>query len=182
MRRHKATIDVLLLACLMLTLGSCGEKIRPSVLQGFDSKHAPQQESWRSTVLISDSGKVEAKIVAGYIQKFETPQETKLDSGVVVHFYDEQGKQTTTLRARHGTVNEQTYDIMALGNVVVVSDDSTRLRSERLFWDNKRRLIHTPDEVSIISAREKVYGIGFESDQRLRNYRIFKVKAQVRSD
>jgi hypothetical protein len=56
------------------------------------------------------------------------------------------------------------------------------LRSERLFWNNKGRLIHTPDFVSVTSPREKVQGQGFESDQRLRNYRIFKVTAQVRTD
>ena len=88
----------------------------------------------------------------------------------------------SAMTALNGKVNEQTYDIDAFGNVLVVSDDSTRLRSERLFWDNKRRLIHTPDYVSIVSPKEKVQGQGFESDQRLRNYRIFKVTAQVRAE
>jgi LPS export ABC transporter protein LptC len=170
------------IGCLALGLCACGEKIRPSVLQGVDTKHGPQQESWHSTVVISDSGKVQAKIVAGYIRKFDNPQETLLDSGVVVYFFNELGKQTTTMTALHGKVNERTYDIDAFGNVLVVSDDSTRLRSEKLYWDNNRRLIHTPEYVSIISPKEKVQGQGFESDQRLRNYRIFKVTAQVRTE
>jgi LPS export ABC transporter protein LptC len=173
---------VLCVGCLTLGLCSCGEKIRPSVLQGIDTKHGPQQESWHSTVIISDSGKVQAKIIAGYIRKFDNPQETLLDSGVVVYFFNDDGKQTTTMTARRGKVNELSYDIDAFGNVLVVSDDSTRLRSERLFWDNRRRLIHTPDYVSIVSPKEKVQGQGFESDQRLSNYRIFKVTAQVRAE
>jgi LPS export ABC transporter protein LptC len=86
------------------------------------------------------------------------------------------------MRAKEGVVNEQTYDLRADGDVVVVSDDSTKLRSERLFWDNRRRLIHTPEYVTIVSPRERIQGQGFESDQRLRNYRIFKVTAQVRTD
>ena len=173
---------VLIVGYMALGLCACGEKIRPSVLQGIDTKHGPQQESWHSTVIISDSGKVQAKIIAGYIRKFDNPQETLLDSGVVVYFFNELGKQTTTMTATRGKVNEQTYDIDAFSNVLVVSDDSTRLRSERLFWDNTRRLIHTPDYVSITSTKEKVQGQGFESDQRLRNYRIFKVTAQVRAE
>jgi len=173
---------VLIVGCMALGLCACGEKIRPSVLQGIDTKHGPQQESWHSTVIISDSGKVQAKIIAGYIRKFDNPQETLLDSGVVVYFFNELGKQTTTMTATHGKVNERTYDIDAYSNVLVVSDDNTRLRSERLFWDNTRRLIHTPDYVTITSPKEKVQGQGFESDQRLRNYRIFKVTAQVRAE
>jgi LPS export ABC transporter protein LptC len=173
---------VVCVGCITLGLCACSGKIRPSVLQGVDTKHGPQQESWHSTVIISDSGKVQAKIIAGYIRKFDNPQETMMDSGLVVYFFNDLGKQTTTMTAMSGKVNERTYDIDAFGNVLVVSDDSTRLRSERLFWDNRRRLIHTPDYVSIVSPKEKVQGQGFESDQRLRNYRIFKVTAQVRAE
>ena len=141
----------------------------------------PQQESWNSTVVLSDSGRIQARIHAGFIRKFDAPQETLMDSGIVVYFYNELGKQTTVMTAESGTVNEQTYDLEANGSVVVVSDDSTKLKADRLFWDNKRRLIHTPDYVTVTSARENVQGQGFESDQRLRNYRIFRVTAQVRA-
>ena len=182
MKSSRLTAMIFWCGCLAMLLCGCGDKIRPSVLSGFDTKHGPQQESWHSTIIISDSGKVQAKIVAGYIRKFDSPQETLLDSGVVVYFFSDEGKQTTTMNARHGKVNEQTYDIDAFGSVVVVSDDSTKLRSERLFWDNRRRLIHTPDYVSITSPKERVQGQGFESDQHLRNYRIFKVTAQVQTD
>jgi len=182
MKSSDLALVVLGVGVAVLCLCGCGEKIRPSVLQGVDTKHGPQQESWHSTVVISDSGKVEAKIIAGYIRKFDSPQETLLDSGVVVYFFNEAGRQTTTMTALHGKVNERTFDIDAFGDVLVVSDDNTRLRSERLFWDNNRRLIHTPDYVSITSPKEKVQGQGFESDQRLSNYRIFKVTAQVRAE
>jgi len=165
-----------------LMAGGCEEKIKPSVLPGIDSGNLPQQESWNSTIVLSDSGKVLARIRAGYIQKFDAPQETNMSQGIVVYFYNEKGQHTTTMRASRGVVNERTYDLRAEGDVVVVSDDSTKLRSERLYWDNARRLIHTPEFVSVTSSREKVQGQGFESDQRLRNYKIFKVTAQIRTD
>lgn len=167
---------------LAFVISGCGEKIKPSILPGIDTRNLPQQESWNSVVVISDSGRVLARIHAGYIRKYDSPQETMMNQGVVVFFYNENGKHTTTLTADSGMVNEQSYDLEADGNVLVVSDDSTRLRSKRLFWDNKRHLIHTPDYVYVTSLREKVQGQGFESDQRLRNYRIFKVTAQVRAD
>jgi LPS export ABC transporter protein LptC len=182
MKSSRFFVAALCLGGMIVCLTACAEKIRPSVLPGIDTKHGPQQESWHSTILVTDSGKVQAKIIAGYIRKFDGPQETLMDSGVVVLFYNELGKQTTTMTAKSGKVNEQTYNIDAYGNVLVVSDDSTRLRSDRLFWDNGRRLIHTPDFVSVTSLKEKVQGQGFESDQRLKNYRIFKVTAQVRAE
>ncbi len=178
MRFHRAILP--LLAAVWLTVfQGCEDKIKPTVLPGLDSKTLPQQESWNSTIVISDSGRVQARIRAGYIQKFDGPQETQMSQGVTVYFYNDAGKQTSVMTARRGTVNEQTYSIEADGDVLVVSDDSTHLRSERLFWDNKRQLIYTNEYVYVTSPREKVQGRGFESDQRLRNYRIFKVTAQV---
>jgi LPS export ABC transporter protein LptC len=179
--RYRQSYPVLL-ALFAFIAGGCEEKIRPSVLSENVSGTRPQQESWNSTVVLSDSGRLLARIKAGYIEKYDAPLETRMSKGIVVYFYNEQGEQTTTMRAKEGVVNEQTYDLRADGDVVVVSDDSTKLRSERLFWDNRRRLIHTPEYVTIVSPRERIQGQGFESDQRLRNYRIFKVTAQVRTD
>ena len=179
MKLIPSTAGLFTAALVLSVLAGCGEKIKPSVLPGLDSKTIPQQESWNSTIVISDSGRVQARIKSGYLQKFDGPQDTKLSQGVTVFFYNDVGKQTSVMTAREGKVNEQTYSIEADGDVLVVSDDSTKLRSERLFWDNKRQLIYTTEYVYVNSPREKVQGRGFESDQRLRNYRIFKVTAQV---
>lgn len=179
MRAFRLLAGMILAGSAFVTMQGCGEKIKPSVLPGLDSKTIPQQESWNSTIVISDSGRVQARIRSGYLEKYDGPQDTKLSQGITVYFYNDAGKQTSVMTAREGTVNEQTNNIEADGDVVVVSDDSTKLRSERLFWDNKRQLIYTTDYVYVNSPREKVQGRGFESDQRLRNYKIFKVTAQV---
>jgi LPS export ABC transporter protein LptC len=178
----KFTRWCLLGGALVVLAGGCEDKIKPTVLPGLDSKTIPQQESWNSTVVLSDSGRIQARIKAGYIQKYDGPQETVMSHGVTVYFYNDSGKQTSVMTARQGKVNEQTYNLEAEGDVLVVSDDSTHLRSEKLFWDNKRHLIHTQEYVYVTSPREKLQGQGFESDQRLQNYRIFKVTAQVRTD
>jgi LPS export ABC transporter protein LptC len=182
MRLFRLAIVLLFAGLVMILASGCEEKIKPSVLPGLDSKSIPQQESWNSTIVISDSGRVQARIRAGYIQKYDGPQATLMSQGVVVHFYNEAGKQTTVMTARQGKINEQTSDIEAAGDVLVVSDDSTHLRSEKMYYDSRRHLIHTPEYVHVTSPRENVQGRGFESDQRLNNYKIFKVTAQVRGN
>ena len=93
-------------------------------------------------------------------------------------FYNEQEVHTSVLTARWGKVNEQTQDFEAHENVVVVSDSGTILRTDRLFWDNAERKIHTDAFVDIVSPTEHIMGHGMVSDQSLRNYRIFKVTGQ----
>jgi len=53
------------------------------------------------------------------------------------------------------------------------------LRTERLFWTNATRKVHTDAFVDIVSATEHIMGQGMQSDQGLKNYEIFKVTGQV---
>ena len=167
---------------LIVMVTGCGEKIKPTVLPEIDSGILPHQESWNSTITISDSGVVKAIIDAGYIRVYEEPRRTLLSDGVVVDFYDEEGTKTSVLTSLEASVNDVTNDLEAWRNVVVVSEsDSTVLKTERLFWDNRRELIHTPEFVRIASPHEKIQGTGFEAEQNLKNYRIFKVSGETQT-
>jgi len=165
---------------LVVVLVACEEKIKPTVLTQIDSTTLPQQESWNSTVTLTDSGKVKAVIRAGYIRVFEEPRRTMLSEGVVVDFFNDEGIKNSVLTSREGMVNDVTNDFEAWKDVVVVSqEDSSTLRTERLFWDNRKQLIHTPEFVSIVSPQEKIQGTGFEAEQNLNRYRIFRVSGQT---
>lgn len=164
---------------LAFTLLGCEEKIKPSVLPTVESKNLPQQESWDSHIVISDSGKVRAVIDGGYLRVYEGSRQTQMSNGVVVHFFNTDQQQTSVLTSREAIVDEATNNLEAIGDVLVVSSDSTKLRTEHLYWDNKRQLVHTPEFVRIVSPKEKLQGHGFESDQSLRNYKIFHVTGEA---
>ncbi len=173
---------VLLCAVAVFVVVACEEKIKPSVLLNLDSNSLPKQESWDSQILVSDSGKIKARIHSGYIRVFEYPQETRMSDGVIVHFFDENGEESSVLTSEQGKVEDATNNLEAIGNVIVTSKDSTILRTNRLFWDNKRRLIHTPEVVEIASPKEKIQGKGFEAHQNLKDYRIFQVTGQAKAE
>lgn len=160
----------------------CEEKIRPTVLSGIDPGSLPLQESWNSTVTLSDSGVTKAIIKAGYIRVYEQPRQTLLSEGVVVDFFDDEGRATSVLTSRQAKVDDLTNNLEAWGEVLVVSrTDSTILRTERLFWDNRKQLIHTPDFVAIVSPAERIQGTGFEAEENLKNYRIFRVSGETKA-
>lgn len=172
----------LLLFIALLTFPACEEKIKPSVLSTVDSRTLPQQESWNSTIVVSDSGHICAIIWAGYIRVFESSQQTEMSQKVKVRFINPQGKLTSLLTSEEGSVDEVTNNMVARKNVVVVSSDSSRLTTEKLFWDNRRQLIYTPEYVEITTLKEKLQGHGFESDQSLKNYRVFRVTGQTQTE
>ena len=164
-----------IVACALLIASGCEEKIKPSVLGGVSSTALPSQESWNTTVTFTDSGIVKAILKAGHISAYEATKQTMLDSGVHLDFFDEHGLHSSVLTSRSGKVNENTNNLEAIGNVVVVSDSGVVVETEKLFWDNQRQLIHSDEFVKITSPKENLQGHGFESDQNLKNYKIFRV-------
>ena len=169
------TAVVVLAVCAMLLSYGCEEKIKPSVLGGVSGAAFPSQESWNTTVTFTDSGIVKAILKSGHISAFEGTKQTLLDSGVHVDFFDEHGVHSSVLTSHSGKVDENTNNLEAIGNVVVVSDSGVVVETEKLFWDNQRQLIHSDEFVKITSPKENLQGHGFESDQSLKNYKIFKV-------
>ena len=161
-----------------LALSGCEEKVKPTVVP-IASSELPSQESWNSTVVFSDSAHLKAVLWSGHISAFASRQVTELGDSVHVDFYNDQEQHTSVMTARRGVVHDATRDLEAYDNVVVVSDSGTVLRTERLFWNNLTRKVHTDAFVDITSPTEHIMGHGMESDQGLKNYRIFRVTGQA---
>ncbi len=167
-----------LLCALLLVIAGCEEKVRPTIVP-VETAELPSQESWKSTVVFSDSGRRSAILWAGHIAAYAQQRITLLGDSVHVDFFNEEGVHTSLLTARRGKVNDVTHDLEVYENVVVVSDSGTTLKTERLFWDNTTRKIHTDAFVDIQSPREHIMGHGMESDQGLKQYRIMRVTGQA---
>ena len=166
--------DLCVFGLVVLLCGGCEEKLKPAVVP-MPRREIPSQESWRSTVVFSDSARVKAVLWAGYIASYQQQRFTLLNDSIHIDFYTETGEHSSLLTAKRGRVNDATQDFEAYENVVVVSDSGTTLKTERLFWTNAERMIHTDAFVDITSLTERIMGHGMVSDQGLKNYRIFKV-------
>ena len=181
--RHAPTAAaaVLLSVALALIAAGCAEKGRAPVVPARQGTRLPDQESWNATLTFTDSGRVTGVLRAGYIGKFLKEQFTVLDSGIVVDFYNENREHTSVLTARRGKVNDVSNDFEANGNVIVRSDSGTVLKTEQLFWNNRKGKVTTEAYVEITSPTEEIRGTGLESDQSLTHYTIKRVTGKVQS-
>ncbi len=161
------------LGVALMVLG-CEEKIKPSVVHLPDAE-LPSQESWNSTITFSDSARIKAILWAGYIARYAVQRYTILQDSVRVDFFDADQRHTSVLTAQRGKVNDATQDFVAYDNVIVTSDSGTTLRTDSLFWNNATRKVYTQAFVDIVSPTEHIMGRGLESDQNLKNYKIFRV-------
>lgn len=175
---------LLLIFIISLLIVSCGEeKVKPRIDANIKGEELPAQESWNSKVVFSDSGRIKAVLYTGHLRVFTQSQQTLLDSGLKVDFYNEEQFKTTTLTSLRGKVEDATQNLYAIDSVVAVNDsDQVTITTDELMWRNKDRKIVSDKFVTIVSPKEKIQGYGFESDQSLRNYVIRDITYITRTD
>lgn len=169
MRRPILLLNIILL----IILSSCEDKFKPASAD-INSKEVPSHESWNSSVIFTDSSITKAILYAGHISVFTEGAYTLIDSGAKVDFFKE-GKIVSTLTGKRGKINDKSKDIEIFDSVKVVSSDSVSLSTNRLYWNNATRKVSSEEFVRIKTPLEEIEGYGFESDQSLSNYRIFRV-------
>ena len=170
---YRRIYNLITISFLLFTLSSCEDKFKPTQTN-LNTNEAPSQESWNSTVIFSDSGNTKAVLKAGHISVFSDKGYTLIDSGAVVDFY-KGGEVGSTLTGRRGRIEDKSKDIVIYDSVKVVNKEGSELQTQKLFWNNKTQRVSSDDFVSIKTPSETIEGIGFESDQNLKNYKIFKV-------
>lgn len=171
-----------LLIYTSVLVAGCGQEGAPHKIETtYIGDDYPVQETWEATVTFSDSGKTKAVLHAKHSAQYkrEKSQERELTGGLRVDFYDRSGKFTSFLVADRALIHPNN-DMEAFGNVVVTSTDSTILRTEYMKWSNEDQKIRSDQFVTITKPSETLRGYGFESDQSMKNYRIFQVSGEAK--
>lgn len=165
-------MTITLVLSALFTFWACSIPSEEPSSPKSDLEELPDQESWHSTIIITRDGRRMAEVWAGYIATYDKKIETILKDSVHVDFYDQEGQHNSVLTAEEGTVYNQNNNLVATGNVVVVSDSGVVLETEELKWDNQRQQIISEVPVIFTTETEKLIGDSFISDPNLQNYEI----------
>ena len=148
-------IAILNVILIITFLSGCTKIDENTPVESVDNKNFPDQESWKSEITITKEGKRFAQIWAGYIAFYNEKKITILTDSVHADFYDKNGKHNSTLTADSSVVHNQTNDLTAYGNVVVVSDSGIVLQTEVLFWDNEKQKIISDVPVRFTTGEDR---------------------------
>ncbi len=183
MNKHQAWAFILL--ALISTFVSCDieshdiqkENQPKKTTDSVEVETMPDQISWDFEAIFVDSSFTKAILNAKRARIYNMRRETLLDSGLRVEFMSKtSGKRVSLLTADSARIDDETKNMLAKGNVFVVSDSShTTLETSLLEWDQKTQKLYSTEYVKIVSPNEVITGIGFESDPNLNNYKIKKV-------
>ena len=175
MRQTIRMIVWLILASLFITCGSRGESDNSDF-----TEELIENEIWNPLIILS---REESRVVAAKAEKlYQSSNELALLVGnVEVDFFSEEGDHISILYSDSAQINEQSNNLHANGNVFVVSDSGYTLTTSKILWDNRYRMIIAEDSVMFTTTEgDTMYGVGFESDIDLDQWRIFRIYGVTR--
>jgi len=165
------------MALCMLFLVSC-ETDRSEVMAMGEKKIMPSQTGKDITMLYTDSTflkiRLEAPQMIMYDKGTKEPM-TIMPKGLFVSFFDDKGKQSTTLKANYGIRYETSRRMEAKYDVEVVNATGEKLNTEHLVWDENTKEITSDVFVKITTAKEIIMGKGLRSNQDFTQYEILEI-------
>tara|TARA_B100000700_G_C14510143_1_gene608194 strand:- start:37 stop:573 length:537 start_codon:yes stop_codon:yes gene_type:complete len=94
--------------------------------------------------------------------------------GNVKSDFFEENNLMSTLFSDSGVIRNNSDRMEAFGNVMLIGKDSVILYSNKLIWDNQYKIVFSDDSVMFKNQdNDTLYGVGFESDINLSNWKIF---------
>jgi len=133
----------------------------------------PQAIGVNLNLKYTDSGRVVATLKSPKMLDYTNMSfpYREFPEGIRVEFFDEQ-RNKNTVTANYAVIYDETGLIDLKGNVVLVTSDSTKLKTEQLFWDQKAGWIFT-DKPNTIRQKNGARndGQGFDSNLKFTNFR-----------
>ena len=133
-----------------------------------------ETEIWNPLIILTRKDK---KLITAKSEKLnKNKNESALLIGnVEIDFFNYAGEHISILYSDSARINESNNDLRANGNVYVVSDSGYTLVTHQIIWDNSYKMIVAEDSVMFTTSDgDTLYGVGFESDADLEEWRIFK--------
>ncbi len=161
--------------CAVLLLSSC---TKTGDYGAYTDSRVPDQEIWNTVVTVTRSGKITTKIYASHLIKYPNTKDMYIRDGMRIDFYKD-GKHTSYLTADSGVVNDKKENIIAIGNVVMVSDSGFTAYTDSLFWINDSNKVYTNGKIQIFSKNDTLYGTDFVSDPKFENWTIFNPLGKI---
>lgn len=168
--------------CLLalLLLAGCGNNLE-TINAITHTASGPVMSAKNIEVVFSDSGKIQAKVYGILLNRYSTPEAyMEFPRGFKINIFDSALRTETTIKANYGKRKDHTRIMEAKGNVIVRNEaKKQQLNTERLTWDENRRMIYTSEPVKITTLDKVVFGKGLRSNESFSDYTILHVYGQM---
>ncbi|NMB50410.1 MAG: LPS export ABC transporter periplasmic protein LptC [Bacteroidales bacterium] len=161
---------------MLLFVASCQKKTEELVDIIFNPDSVPTMTTDSVITLISDSGVTRYKLMTKKWQVFDGAKEPYwfFPEGIYLERFDSLFNVEAVVFAdtAWNYVNKQLWRLK--GNVNAQNMKGEKFFSDELFWDQRQQRIYSDKYIEIQKGETELKGYGFESNQEMTEYRIFK--------
>ncbi|MCX7996014.1 MAG: LPS export ABC transporter periplasmic protein LptC [candidate division WOR-3 bacterium] len=155
----------ILISILLLSI-ACEEETMKQTIE----KHLPRITLEKFILTETDEGKKKWTLSAVTASVFE---ELIIVDTVQIKFFNAFGKEYAWLKGNKGELNTRTHNIIVRDSVVLITEDSTTLFTDSLFWNNGLQVIITDAHVKIVKKDSTVIeGNGLKTTPDLQKIEI----------
>ena len=168
---------------LSFLVSACGNDYKSVNAITLD-KTGPSMSAKNIEVLFSDSGRTEAKLISVLLNKYEGQNPyLEFPEGFKIYIYDSAGRVESTISGDHGKQIELTRIMEANGNVIVRNElKNQQINTEKLIWDENKRLIYSDVKVKITTADKVIYADGLRANESFTWYELPNPRGQMTVD
>jgi LPS export ABC transporter protein LptC len=172
---------VTIIPLITLMLFSCQNKNIEQIKAFSHPPGSPEVIAENLDLLYSDSTIIRFRLKCPKLLIFQDEEEPykEFPNGFQIEQYDRNRKITSSIEASYGKYYEKKELWEAKQNVVAVTEKGDSLKTELLYWDEKKEIIYTDQFVKIVQKEQIITGIGFESDLQMKKWKIIKPKGTV---
>ncbi len=129
-------------------------------------------------ILYSDSAKIKLKITAPTLKRYVEKKNSidEFPDGVLVEFYDNQGKIISWLKSDYAIRKDEDKQIYVKQNVKLYNTNDDELSTDELIWNELTGEIYTNKYVRIAQPQrgDTLFGYGFIAKQEFQRFQLNK--------
>ena len=171
------SITIALMTVVMLFFYSaCTNKSKDLVNIKFDPEVIPSMNTDSVITLISDSGITRYKLEAENWQVFDKAKEPYwyFPEGIYLERFDSLFQIEAKILADSAWNYTEKQLWRLKGHVDIRNMEGEMFLSDELFWDQKNQKVYSDKYIEIKREETELKGYGFESNQEMTDYRIFR--------
>ncbi len=171
------SITIVLVSIVMLFFyTACSEKDSDRLDIKYDPETTPSMVTDSVTTLISDSGITRYKLVADIWEVYDKAEDPYwfFPEGIYLERFDSLFQVEAKILADSAWNYTDKRLWRLKGNVDIRNMVGEMFLSDELFWDQQKQTVYSDKYIQIKRGETELKGYGFESNQEMTEYRIFR--------
>ncbi len=164
----------ILLLATVLFFPSCAPN-KPEEIKELTNREELPRITYRDLhSTITDSGKIRYRFTTPLMQQFDQREEAAIEfpQGLHLYVYNNLEEIDAQIKCKQATYH-QTKDLWELRkDVEAINLDGEVINTELMYWDMSAKTLYSDQFIKISTETEIITGTGFESDERMENYKI----------